>query len=86
VQPTFWLPNDGLADKAHADRVPYDTWHAKGFLETTPGSSVSYEYIAHHLRKVFDQHRVAKIAFDRWNMVHLQPWLLTPHLVSCREG
>jgi phage terminase large subunit-like protein len=21
VQPTFWLPNDGLADKAHADRV-----------------------------------------------------------------
>src|SRR5262249_48972675 len=76
VQPTFWLPNDGLADKAHADRVPYDTWHAKGFLETTPSSSISYEYIAHHLRKVFDQHRVTKIAFDRWNMQHLKPWLL----------
>src|SRR5215471_13571852 len=76
VRPTFWLPNDGLADKAHADRVPYDSWHAQGFLETTPGSSVSYEYIAHHLREVFDQHRVAKIAFDRWNMQHLKPWLL----------
>jgi phage terminase large subunit-like protein len=57
--------------------VPYDTWHAKGFLETTPGSSVSYEYVAHHLKHVFDQHRVAKIAFDRWNMQHLKPWLLT---------
>jgi len=45
---------------------------AKGFLQTTPGSSVSYEYIAH----VFGQHRVAKIAFDRWNMQHLKPWLL----------
>jgi len=49
----------------------------QGFLETTPGSSVSYEYVAHYLRKVFDQHRVAKIAFDRWNMQHLKPWLLT---------
>ena len=76
VQSTFWLPNDGLADKAHADRVPYDTWHAKGFLETTPGSSVSYEYVAHYLKHVFDQHRVGKIAFDRWNMQHLKPWLL----------
>jgi phage terminase large subunit-like protein len=75
--PTFWLPAEGLHDKAHADRTPYDVWHAKGFLETTPGSSVSYEYIAHYLRKVFDQHRVAKIAFDRWNMQHLKPWLLT---------
>jgi len=70
--PTFWLPTEGLHDKAKSDRVPYDTWAAKGFLQTTPGSSVSYEYIAH----VFGQHRVAKIAFDRWNMQHLKPWLL----------
>jgi phage terminase large subunit-like protein len=76
VRPTFWLPSEGLADKAHADRVPYDTWHAKGFLETTPGASVSYEYIAQYLKGVFDQHRVGKIAFDRWGMMHLQGWLL----------
>jgi len=56
--------------------VPYDSWAAKGFLQTTPGSSVSYECIAHYLKRVFDQHRVAKIAFDRWNMAHLRPWLL----------
>ena len=29
AQPTFWLPAQGLADKARADRVPYDTWQAK---------------------------------------------------------
>src|SRR5262249_7608290 len=51
------------------------TWAAKGFLQTTPGSVVSYEYVAHHLKRVFDQHRVAKIAFDRWNFAHLRPWL-----------
>jgi phage terminase large subunit-like protein len=76
VRPTFWLPSLGLHDKAKSDRVPYDTWAAKGFLQTTPGSSVSYEYVARHLKQVFDQHRVAKIAFDRWNMQHLKPWLL----------
>jgi phage terminase large subunit-like protein len=76
AQPTFWLPAQGLADKARADRVPYDTWQAKGFLTATPGASISYEYVARHLKQVFDQHRVAKIAFDRWNMEHLKPWLL----------
>jgi len=76
VQPTFWLPNDGLAHKSLVDRTPYDSWHAKGFLETTPGSSVSYEYVARHLKQVFDQHRVGRLAFDRWNMQHLKPWLL----------
>ena len=33
-------------------------------------------FVAHHLKKVFDWHRVGKLAFDRWNMQHLKPWLL----------
>jgi phage terminase large subunit-like protein len=50
---------------------------AKGFLETTPGASVQYEYIAQYLYKeVFAKHRVVKLAFDRWNFKHLRPWLL----------
>jgi phage terminase large subunit-like protein len=36
---------------------------------------VSYEFVAHYLRDVFDQHHIAKLAFDRWNFVHLRPWL-----------
>jgi phage terminase large subunit-like protein len=76
VAPTFWLPAEGLADKARADRIPYDLWARQGYLQTTPGASISYEYFALHLRTVFDQHRVAKLAFDRWNLQHLTPWLL----------
>lgn len=57
VAPTFWLPSEGLADKARADRIPYDLWHAQGYLETTPGSTVSYEYVAQRLRGAFDQYR-----------------------------
>jgi phage terminase large subunit-like protein len=76
VQPTFWLPSEGLADKAAAERVPYDLWHAEGHLQLTPGKTVSYEFVAHYLRRMFQRYNVQKLAFDRWNFRHLLPWLL----------
>src|SRR5262245_27725854 len=76
VRPTFWLPTERLHEKSKVDRIPYDLWRDQGYLQTTPGSTVSYEYVAQYLKGVFDQHRVGKIAFDRWNMQHLKPWLL----------
>lgn len=75
VKPTFWLPDDALREKAKADRVPYDVWHGNGQLETTPGPTVDYEFVAHHLRGLFDTLDIRKIAFDRWNWRHLKPWL-----------
>jgi phage terminase large subunit-like protein len=51
-------------------------WHRKGFLQTTPGASVQYEYVANYLHNMFDQHRVGKIGFDAWNIKFLVPWLL----------
>ena len=75
VHPTFWLPADGLAEKARADRVPYDLWARDGWLQTTPGASVQYEFVAEHLRAVFDRCDVKALGFDRWNLRHLRPWL-----------
>jgi phage terminase large subunit-like protein len=76
VHPTFWLPGDGLAVKSRNDRVPYDLWHSQGYLLAAPGKAVDYEYIAEHLRGVFDRHDVRKVGFDRWGWKHLRPWLL----------
>lgn len=75
VQPTFWLPGEGLYEKARKDRVPYDVWHEQGYLETTPGRSIEYEWVAHHLRELFERYDIRKLAFDRWNWRHLRPWL-----------
>jgi phage terminase large subunit-like protein len=55
VHPTFWLPEDGLFARARQDRVQYDVWHNQGFLRTAPGASVDYEFVAEHLRSVFDR-------------------------------
>jgi phage terminase large subunit-like protein len=76
VKPTFWLPGDSLADKARADRVPYDVWRDNGHLVAAPGKSIDYEYVAEWLRDVFERHDVQRIAFDRWNWRHFRPWLL----------
>src|SRR6516165_10017859 len=76
VQPTFWLPSEGLSEKATADRLPYDLWRTQGYLQTTPGRTVSYEHVADHLRGLFRHYNIAKIGFDRWNMRHFLPWLL----------
>lgn len=76
VQPTFWLPGEGLREKARKDRVPYDVWADEGYLLTTPGRTIEYEYVAATLYEDCARMDVRKIAFDRWNWPHLKPWLL----------
>lgn len=75
VVPTFWLPGEGIAEKSRVDRVPYDRWAKEGYLKLTPGRSIEYEYVAEYLRGVFDRCKVQKLAFDRYNMRFLKPWL-----------
>lgn len=75
VCPTFWLPGEGIEEKSRADRVPYDIWAKEGHLNLTPGRAIEYEYIAEHLRGVFDRCKVQALAFDRYNMRFLRPWL-----------
>jgi phage terminase large subunit-like protein len=70
------LPSEGLVERGNLDHVPYGLWRARGYLQTTPGRTVSYEFVANHLRGLFNRYNIAKIGFDRWNMRHFQPWLL----------
>lgn len=76
VKPVFWLPGEGLREKAAKDRQIYDVWAKKGYLLTTPGRTVEYEYVAASLYEDCARMDVQKIAFDMWNFRHLRPWLL----------
>jgi phage terminase large subunit-like protein len=76
VEPIFWLPNEGLRERALHDRVMYDVWHEGGFLKTTPGWSIEYEYVANYIADVIAKRDVRRIAFDKWNMKQFRPWLL----------
>lgn len=76
VHSNFWLPEHCIAEKSRKDRVPYDLWAKQGHLNLTPGRSIEYEFVADFLRGVFDSCDVQLIAFDRYNMKHLKPWLV----------
>lgn len=76
VKSTFWLPEDGLAERARQDRVIYDVWAEKGFINTVPGKSVDYDFVARHIADLFETNNIKKIAFDRFNMRHLRPCLV----------
>jgi phage terminase large subunit-like protein len=84
IKPTFWLPGANLREKARADRVPYDLWHEAGFLATTPGRSVEYEWVARELYQFDQEHNWKRCAFDRWAMKYLRPWLLKAGFTETR--
>jgi phage terminase large subunit-like protein len=75
VHSYFWLPEEGLSEKAHQDRVPYDQWRSSGHLLTTPGNAVEYSHVARFIVDTVREHNIQRIAFDRWNLKHLRPWL-----------
>jgi phage terminase large subunit-like protein len=43
---------------------------------------VEYEYVANHIANLFHKKDIRKIAFDRWNMRHLKPWLVKAGLTE----
>lgn len=63
-----WTPEDGLSDRAHKDRSPYQLWVDQGFLRTTPGKTVDYEYVAHDILDICSGLNLHSIAFDRWRI------------------
>lgn len=75
IEPHFWLPDDGLNDRAKRERVPYDLWAAKGYLRTSRGSSVNYREIAEEIMRARAAWNVVSIAYDP-NMAEA----LWPHL------
>lgn len=68
VHAFFWMPEQGLAERSRRDRVPYDLWVQEGYIRTTPGGSVDYEYVVADLAEIFADAYPARIAFDRWRI------------------
>lgn len=72
VKPHFWTPEQGLAERSKRDRAPYDVWVRQGYLHTTPGATVDYEYVAQDIAAILSELDVRAIAYDRWRISLLQ--------------
>lgn len=90
VQPFFWTPEIGLVDRAKRDRQPYDVWVRQGFLQTTPGSTVDYEYVAQDITAICSDLNLCAIAYDRWRIDLLKKEFerigVNLPLIECGQG
>lgn len=68
VVPHFWTPETGLRDRAARDRAPYDVWHRQGYLHSTPGATIDYEFVATDMAAILSGLNVQAVAFDRWRI------------------
>lgn len=68
VHPFFWMPQDSVSEATRRDRAPYDVWVRQGFLRTTPGRVIDYDFVARDIGEICAGLNVAGVAFDRWRM------------------
>jgi len=68
--PEFWIPEGVVAQKVKEDKIPYDTWIDKGWVRTTPGNSISLEFIARDIKQIIEDNdlTVTCLMYDRWRI------------------
>jgi phage terminase large subunit-like protein len=71
VLPFFWIPKDTIAQRVRCDHVMYDVWEKRGFIQTTEGTVVHYDYIEKAIDELGKIYNIKEIAVDRWNATHL---------------
>lgn len=64
----FWKPGNRIKEHAKRDRVPYDVWVQKGYIEAPDGNAINYGYIAKKLAKINAKYEVLGLAYDRWRI------------------
>jgi phage terminase large subunit-like protein len=72
VVPQFFLPSDGLRDKAKAEKVPYDVWADKGYLDTIDGPVIVPAIVARAVAEASERYNIKMLAYDRWRIHDFQ--------------
>jgi len=67
----FFVPGDGLHDRARKDNVPYNLWAAQGLIHITPGNQVDYAYVRQTINDLAKIYNIREIAYDRWNATQI---------------
>ena len=67
VIPTFWIPKDNMEARSKRDRVPYDLWTRQGFIKTTPGDIIDFEFIENDILSDAKKYNIIELGFDPWN-------------------
>lgn len=69
VHQMYWIPEDLLEKRVHEDKVPYDIWLKRGFVQTSPGNSIDYRLIVDWFLNLQYEHDIYmfKVGYDSWS-------------------
>jgi phage terminase large subunit-like protein len=60
-----WCPEENIQTRVQRDRVPYDQWLAEDWIESTPGNTTDFAFVARRVTEICGAYQVADIGFDR---------------------
>lgn len=63
----FFIPEDTAKVRSREDKVSYLDWIREGYIQTTHGNVIDYEFIYQYILRDLAKFDVKEIAFDRWN-------------------
>lgn len=68
----YFLPEDGIREKAKNDRVPYDIWADQGLLTLIDGPVINPSVVALEIAELSEQYDIRQISYDRWRINDLK--------------
>lgn len=68
VKAWFWKPGDLIRQHEDRDRAPYTEWARLGYIDTPPGRSIDYGFVAQKLGEIAAEYDVLGLAYDRWRI------------------
>lgn len=84
----FWLPEERVKEALQKGMKHYETWQRQGWLKTTPGDVIDYEFIRKEVNDLAKLYNIKELAFDPWGAMDLATRLTGDgvQMVECRQG
>lgn len=69
--PYFWIPEETIPRRVKANSVPYDIWEKQGYIMSTEGNVIYYDFIEKFIMDLSEKYHILEIAVDRWNATQM---------------
>lgn len=67
ILPFFWIPEEKMKEKILKENINYDMWVRDGFVKSTPGNIIDYDFVKADIINILLDYRFQSGAYDRWN-------------------
>jgi len=71
LKPYFWIPEETIPRRVKANSVPYDIWEKQGYIMSTEGNVIHYNFIEKFIMDLSEKYHILEIAVDRWNATQM---------------